>query len=169
MLALKLILVNKYGKKQSNLSYFLRCLPLFFAFIIDGFILGSNLESYTTTFGVLLALVLSIDNIFIGLDLGEKQKKLKIDKIIGYISIFLLVFAVPIGCFIGHNVNQYLKYSPWFYFLIAIGILSLIWDLFQEQIPNLYKQKMNQTNVIFNILGFYVGFIGILLAEWYVH
>ena len=159
---------DNYLKKNNNnnTNYIIRCLPLFFAFFIDGLILGINIDSYTTTFGIFLAIILSIDNIFIGFDLGNKQKKDKISSIIATLCILFLFLAVPTGCFIGNNISQNIKNSSWLYFIIAIGICSLIWEIFQEQIPGLFYRKRTKINKYINATAFYIGFVGVLLAEW---
>ena len=152
--------------KNNNINYIIRCLPLFFAFFIDGLILGIHIDIYTSTFGIFLAIILSIDNIFIGFDLGSKQNKDKISPLVGNLCILFLVLAVPTGCFIGHNISKSIKDSSWLYFFIAIGICSLIWEIFQEQIPGLFSYKRTKLNKYVNAIAFYIGFLGVLLADW---
>ena len=110
--------------------------------------------------GFILALALSIDNLLIGFGIGANignnlYKLLSISIILG--------FAVILGTFIGIKSVKKLNNTSYLDFIIAFGVVALMWETFQELMP--------ETKIInnpYNLFGMYFGFLLVFIINWIV-
>ena len=158
---------NKKEDKKSNSlkDKLLQYLPLCIGLFLDGLIIG--LQTNTTKVGglaLVLACALSLDNLFVGLsvgsDIGDNTSLL-------IITSAILGLSVILGTISGIYSYDILKNSPFLYTVISFGVTALIWETFQELIPESARLKNDsKDNAQYDLYGMYIGFLAVFIVGW---
>ena len=157
---------KKEDKKSNSLkSNLLQQVPLCIGLFLDGLIIGLQKNStHVEGLALILACALSLDNLFVGLSIGSDI----VDNIpLLIITSILLGLSVILGTVSGIYSYNILKNSPFLYSIISFGVTALIWETFQELIPdsirlkNTFKEKTQ-----YNLYGMYIGFISVFMVSW---
>ena len=144
--------------KNDTLLSIRKYLPLFIGLLLDGFIIGIQKTNKLTAFSIILAIALSIDNLFVGVAIGE-ESELSNHKML-MVGI-LLGSAVVLGALIGSYSLMYLNGKPELSGLIAFGVTALMWETFQELTPEAYPLSKKDSSI-----GMYFGFITVIIISW---
>ena len=152
----------KSSEKSSNktTSQYKIYIPLFIGLFLDGFIIGIQKENGAANTGLLLALALSIDNLLVGLgintDIGDNTRKLIMVAVV-------LGMSVILGTFTGMHSIKMLEGSPLLKGIVAFGVTALMWETYQELMPETKKLETP-----YNLFGMYMGFLLVFIVNWLV-
>jgi zinc transporter ZupT len=133
--------------------------PLIIGLFFDGFIIGIQDDSLNMRTGIILAFALSIDNFLIGLGIGSTLNK----KILLILYCFVMGIATIGGTVIGISAFKKFKNSIYIHCLISFGVISLMWETYQELLP-----ETKEPDDIYNLIGLYFGFIVVFISNWLI-
>jgi|APSaa5957512535_1039671.scaffolds.fasta_scaffold106624_2 zinc transporter ZupT len=177
MALLFLFLLKKYthkieqiSKKEDNKSNTLKDdlfhnIPLCIGLFLDGLIIGlQKNSSHVEGLALILSCALSLDNLFVGLSIGNEIGD-NIPLLI--ITSILLGLSVIVGTISGIYSYDSLKNSPFLYTIISFGVTALLWETFQELMPDSRRLKNDsQDNTHYNLYGMYIGFLAVFMVSW---
>ena len=147
------------NKSNNTVSQYKVYLPLFIGLFLDGFIIGIQKGNGSASTGLLLALALSIDNLLVGLgigaDIGDNTRKLMMVAVV-------LGMSVILGTFTGMHSIKMLEGSPLLKGIVAFGVTALMWETYQELMPETKKLETP-----YNLFGMYMGFILVFVVNWF--
>ena len=160
-----MIFLKRYiNSSVGRTKFILTCLPLLIVFLVEGLLIGVQLEKYTLYFGFLTILMVCINNLLIGYNLGTSLQNQKNSKLTNYTIIGILTLAVPFGCFCG---KYFFKNTNWVYFGFAFGLVTMIWDIFEQKIPEAYQSIKTLKESSLTSFTFFIGIFLVTMINWY--
>ena len=161
---------EQISKKEDNKSNTLKDdlfhnIPLCIGLFLDGLIIGlQKNSSHVEGLALILACALSLDNLFVGLSIGNEIGD-NIPLLI--ITSILLGLSVILGTISGIYSYDSLKNSPFLYTIISFGVTALLWETFQELMPDSRRLKNDsKDNTHYNLYGMYIGFLTVFMVSW---
>ncbi len=127
--------------------------------LIDGILIGVSFIASSRS-GIVIALALSLEVLFLGLSTSAKMAKNKLAKPFGIGITLLLALLIPIGGILGYGVVSQLA-KPVHLMILSFGVAALLYLVTEELLLEAHEIE----DIPFATMAFFAGFLVILLIS----